>query len=676
MLKTDKKPKKWEQNAFTHILFFLILCCFFSFVSAADLPANSVQSQGNEITGKLDPCYPMPAPENFTAKATEKGVLLTWKKPLHAELWPTITRYKIYRLDAINEGPQWSIVGPDVFSFLDTNVTYGDYYNPRIYRYQITAVNDYSEGDPQYLLASVSLQKAWQPGTTPPQQNEKSRPKDPSCCLNLQDTDSGVLLRWLPPEDESSNPLSNYNPVAYYRIYRSSSPYNNFKPIAVVGSNVREHEDAFMPEFLPMVHPENGCGYGPFRLHYKVKAVDAEGHESLDGPMQSYDPGERLRQCYYAINHGGQCKGMISTPTTTQANVARVQLDISPSTIYKTDEPRSALIHAIPVDADNNILPRKQVQLQYSNDKGASWIDINDYLQDKVEPYKYTWAPPIGQYQVRAIVESIESNVVSFTVKDDPHSCIVPDHKWYDTLPPTFSWRDYNGKDYMTPVKAQGNCGSCSAFGAVSAIEAVHNIENKRILYLDLAEQELLSAHIDDCMDGGLLGDQLKYISDTGIVDENCIPYQSSACVYVYSYPLTRLEVIECNLQCLSLKDENGILKDYCSRPVNLDNICADTNSRKWKIKEYHGVDNSYDDTNLKQSIYCYGPIPAGGSFEGGPHAFVLVGWDDTTQSWIFKNSWGTGWNGDGYGTIPYKRDNNDGNYINEAYWITGVEKV
>lgn len=46
-------------------------------------------------------------------------------------------------------------------------------------------------------------------------------------------------------------------------------------------------------------------------------------------------------------------------------------------------------------------------------------------------------------------------------------------------------------------------------------------------------------------------------------------------------------------------------------------------------------------------------PNTWGESLEGG-HALYMVGYDDASSMFIFKNSWGTDWGHSGYGYIPY----------------------
>ena len=40
------------------------------------------------------------------------------------------------------------------------------------------------------------------------------------------------------------------------------------------------------------------------------------------------------------------------------------------------------------------------------------------------------------------------------------------------SLPEEFDWRNVDGKNYVSPVRNQGSCGSCYAFGTLAMFEA------------------------------------------------------------------------------------------------------------------------------------------------------------------------------------------------------------
>ena len=97
-------------------------------------------------------------------------------------------------------------------------------------------------------------------------------------------------------------------------------------------------------------------------------------------------------------------------------------------------------------------------------------------------------------------------------------------------LPPAFDWRSNNNKNWLTPVKSQGRCGSCWAFSAIGAVESSYKI-NVDFTDLDLAEENLVSDCFDDgsCC-GGWHYSALDFIRDTGITDEEHFSYVDGDC--------------------------------------------------------------------------------------------------------------------------------------------------
>jgi len=211
-----------------------------------------------------------------------------------------------------------------------------------------------------------------------------------------------------------------------------------------------------------------------------------------------------------------------------------------------------------------------------------------------------------------------------------------------------FDWRNYQGSNWLTPVRNQGICGSCWAFAATGVAEAAFNINsNDPNLDINLSEQYLVSdcdSHSGDCC-GGYEYYALAFIKDSGVPDEACMPYEDG-------------KDCDCDANCLSNRTCSDRCSNWESRLHNLSNS---------------GLLASSDPATIKQKLRQDGPLAAGlgyGSYYGGyfdsnrvyhclwddgaNHAIVLVGYDDTGGYWIVRNSWGSTWNGDGYFKVGY----------------------
>jgi hypothetical protein len=209
-------------------------------------------------------------------------------------------------------------------------------------------------------------------------------------------------------------------------------------------------------------------------------------------------------------------------------------------------------------------------------------------------------------------------------------------------LPPAYNWCDQGG---CTPVRDQGSCGSCWAFATVGALESA--LEIRRNLTTDLSEQYLLSCNTSgfDCGGGWFAHDYHWFAKPSG-------------------------------------EPEAGAVLEY-SFPYQADDVpCNGPYSHPHRIASWHYVsDYAIPSTeSLKQTIYDHGPVAAavciGDAFryytgdvfrtdesavcggDGVNHAVLLVGWDDSEQAWILRNSWNTDWGEGGYMRIGYQTSN------------------
>jgi cathepsin C len=220
-------------------------------------------------------------------------------------------------------------------------------------------------------------------------------------------------------------------------------------------------------------------------------------------------------------------------------------------------------------------------------------------------------------------------------------------------LPQSFDWRNHKGRNWDSPVKNQGNCGSCFAMATISVVEARIRIMTQGKHEPLMSTQSVVSCSIyNQGCDGGypyLVG---KHIQDFGLVPEACMPYSGT------------------NERC-EFQSSAG-----CPDPNNPPRVYAE---------KYEYIGGYYGGTTeelMMREIYNNGPImigfdaPAslfyytGGVYTGpaapteGPtlphlkpwektnHAVVAVGWGvtaDGVKYWTIKNTWGKNWGEHGY---------------------------
>ncbi|CAI5455359.1 unnamed protein product [Caenorhabditis angaria] len=201
--------------------------------------------------------------------------------------------------------------------------------------------------------------------------------------------------------------------------------------------------------------------------------------------------------------------------------------------------------------------------------------------------------------------------------------------------PDFFDWRDRN---VVTPVKAQGQCGSCWAFASTATVEAAWAISHggeKR----NLSEQTLLDCDLDDnACDGGDEDKAFRYIHRNGLAYAADLPYvahRQNTCSIASSWNTTKIKAA----YFLHHDEESMINWLINFGPVNI-GMAVIQPMRAYK----GGV--------FKPSKYaCENEVI-------GLHALLITGYGTSEQGekyWIVKNSWGNTW-GVEHGYIYFAR--------------------
>ncbi len=204
-----------------------------------------------------------------------------------------------------------------------------------------------------------------------------------------------------------------------------------------------------------------------------------------------------------------------------------------------------------------------------------------------------------------------------------------------EPLPASFDWRD-SGK--MPKVRDQGGCGSCWAFATAGSFEPALMI-NKGFTTVNSSEQFLISCNREGwgCNGGWWAHDYEglkpgKNDTQAGAVAESAFPYVAGDASCGGPYP----------------------------HPYALENW--------YYVGDMWGVPPA---DAIKAAIYNYGPVSSAicvgnafSNYRGGVfstneksvcgasdvnHGVVITGWNDADNTWVIRNSWGSGWGENGY---------------------------
>jgi len=206
----------------------------------------------------------------------------------------------------------------------------------------------------------------------------------------------------------------------------------------------------------------------------------------------------------------------------------------------------------------------------------------------------------------------------------------------------------------MPPIYDQGQLGSCTANALCGVVGYDKPGFNGSRLFVYYNERKLENDIPDDA--GASLSDGIKTLQTYGVCSEKKWPYIISQ--FAVKPPT----------KCY----QDGLL----NKALKVQNIHCDLTSMKnCLISGFPFVIGiSVYQSFESQQVAATGivPMPAPNEKCLGGHAIVCVGYDDSKQSWIMRNSWGTNWGIKGYFYLPYNYLTNP-NLASDAWTVTSI---
>jgi len=193
-------------------------------------------------------------------------------------------------------------------------------------------------------------------------------------------------------------------------------------------------------------------------------------------------------------------------------------------------------------------------------------------------------------------------------------------------LPASVNWTDVG---VVSPVKDQGQCGSCWAFSTTGSAESAWALANNTLV--SVSEQQLVDCSVkqgNQGCNGGLMDYAFQYIIDNkGLTSEAAYPYTATGPNTCVASGKPRVLTIS-SFSDVPVDSEPALLAAIALQPVS---IAIEADQSVFQFYK-SGVMNQACGTNLDHGVLAVGYGSLGGN-----------------DYYIVKNSWGLDWGMRGY---------------------------
>ena len=210
-------------------------------------------------------------------------------------------------------------------------------------------------------------------------------------------------------------------------------------------------------------------------------------------------------------------------------------------------------------------------------------------------------------------------------------------------------------RQYCSPIDDQGQLGSCTGNAIAGAIDLM----DRKLYNKQTQVSRLFIYYYERLLEGTVRYDSGAYIRD-GI-----------RATYNYGAPLESLWPY--NINKFTVVPSLQAIADARNRKVTLYQAVADFNGCINALQNGYPVVIGFDvyDSFESISVARTGMMPYPNTRTEqllGGHAVLLVGYNNSTQRFIARNSWGTSWGDKGYFYMPYQVIQNKS--MSSDFWI------